>query len=103
MILEKNSILILTATGVAVLVNPAEVVAWLANKLYEYDIPLRKGEMTMLGSFVRALGIEPGLLFKATFVEVFPVRSHWSILIYRRQNDEHCDIPKRLSRSSPGQ
>ncbi|OGN97394.1 MAG: hypothetical protein A2Z77_02985 [Chloroflexi bacterium RBG_13_51_36] len=61
----------MTATGVAVLVNPAEVVAWLANKLYECDIPLRKGEMIMLGSFVRALDIEPGLLFRATFVEVF--------------------------------
>jgi len=49
---RENSILTLTATGVAVKVNPAEVVAWLANKLYEYDIPLRKGEIIMLGSFV---------------------------------------------------
>ncbi len=71
MILEKNGIVILTATGVAVLVNPAEVVAWPANKLLEYDIRLRKGEMIMLGSFVRALDIEPGLLFRAAFVEAF--------------------------------
>lgn len=71
MILEKNSIVILTATGVAILVNPAEVVAWLANKSYEYDIPLRKGEVIMLGSFVRALDIKPGLLFRATLVKAF--------------------------------
>jgi 2-keto-4-pentenoate hydratase len=70
-ILEKNGIVILTATGVAVLVNPPEVVAWLANKLHGYDIRLRKGEMIMLGSFVRALDIEPGLLFRATSVEGF--------------------------------
>ena len=67
MVLEKNGEVIATGAGAAALGNPAESVAWLANKLSEYDITLRKGEFVMSGSLVRAAVVEPGSLFRASF------------------------------------
>ena len=67
MVLEKNGGIIGTAAGAAVLGNPAEAVAWLANKLAEHGIILRKGEFIMSGSLTRASDIEPGSFFRATF------------------------------------
>lgn len=67
MVLEKNGEVIATGAGAAVLGNPAESVAWLANKLSEYDITLRRGEFIMSGSLVRAVDVESGSFFRATF------------------------------------
>jgi len=67
LVLGKNGEVIATAAGAAVLGNPAESVAWLANKLNEYGIPLRRGEIIMSGSLIRAVDIEPGSFFRATF------------------------------------
>ena len=67
MILEKNGEVIDTATGAAVLGNPAEAVAWLANKLNEHGITLRKGEFIISGSLTRAVDVESGSFFRATF------------------------------------
>src|SRR5205823_7310924 len=44
MILEKNGEIANTATGAAVLGHPAVAVAWLANKLAEFDVVMRAGE-----------------------------------------------------------
>jgi hypothetical protein len=63
---EKNSILILTPNGVAVLVNLAEVVAWLSSKLHVYDIPLRKREMIMLAALFELRTQNRDMLFSAT-------------------------------------
>ena len=67
MVLEKNGEIVDTAAGAAVLGNPAEAVAWLANKLNEYSITLRKGEFIISGSLTRAREIESGSFFRATF------------------------------------
>jgi 2-keto-4-pentenoate hydratase len=67
MILEKNGEIIATATGAEVMGNPAQSVAWLANKLSEYDIALQSGEFIMSGSLTRAAYVEPGSFFRATF------------------------------------
>lgn len=67
MVLEKNGAIIDTAAGAAVLGNPAEAVAWLANKLNEYGITLRRGEFIISGSLTRAREIESGSFFRATF------------------------------------
>ena len=50
MVLEKNGEMVATAAGAAVLGNPAQAVAWLANKLAVYGIPLRRGEVILSGS-----------------------------------------------------
>jgi len=65
--MEKNGAVLSTAAGAAVLGNPAESVAWLANKLTEYGITLKKGEFVMSGSLVSAVPVEAGASLRATF------------------------------------
>jgi 2-oxopent-4-enoate hydratase len=67
MVFEKNGEIVSTATGAAALGNPAEPVAWLANKMWEYGIVLKKGEFVMSGGLSRAEEVLPGTSFKATF------------------------------------
>jgi 2-keto-4-pentenoate hydratase len=67
MIIEKNGEIVDTAAGAASLGNPAEAVAWLVNKLYEHGMTLRRGEFIMSGSLTKAINIEAGSFFRATF------------------------------------
>ncbi|MBN1103442.1 MAG: 2-keto-4-pentenoate hydratase [Deltaproteobacteria bacterium] len=67
MIFERNGEIMGTAAGAAALGNPAEPVAWLANKLARYGITLGKGEFVMSGGLTTALEVKPGSCFKATF------------------------------------
>ncbi len=60
LVLEKNGEVMGTAAGAAVLGHPANAVAWLANKLAKYDIPLKKGEIIMSGSFTAACPVNAG-------------------------------------------
>ncbi len=77
MVLEKNGETIATGAGAAVLGNPAQAVAWLANKLNEYGITLRKGEFIMSGSLTSAMDIEAGSCFRATFDRLGSVSAHF--------------------------
>ena len=67
MIFEHNGEIAATATGAEALGNPAEPVAWLANKMHRYGITLKKGEFVMSGGLSKALEVKPGSFFKATF------------------------------------
>ena len=67
MVFEQNGEIMATATGAEALGNPAEPVAWLANKMARYEISLKKGEFVMSGGLTRALEVKPGSFFKATF------------------------------------
>jgi 2-oxopent-4-enoate hydratase len=67
MVLEKHGAVVSTGAGAAVLGNPAQSVAWLANKLTEYGIFLKKGEFVMSGSLVQAVTVEAGSHLRATF------------------------------------
>jgi len=67
LVLEKDGAVVSTGAGAAVLGNPAESVAWLANKLTEYGITLKKGEFVMSGSLISAVKAEAGSQFRATF------------------------------------
>ncbi len=67
LVLEKNGEVVETAAGAAVLGNPAESVAWLANKLSEYDIILKAGEIVISGSLTKALPVQAGDHVRATF------------------------------------
>ena len=73
MVLEKNGTIVSTGAGAAVLGNPAESVAWLANKLTEYGISLKKGDFVMSGSLVSAVKVEAGSVMRATFDHFGPV------------------------------
>lgn len=67
MILERNGEIAATAAGAAVLGNPAQAVAWLANKLAAYKIPLAKGEVILSGSLTAAVPVAAGDFIRADF------------------------------------
>jgi 2-keto-4-pentenoate hydratase len=67
MVLEKNGEVVATATGAAVFGNPAQAVAWLANKLAGYGITLRKGEVILSGSLTAAMPVSSGDFVRADF------------------------------------
>ena len=54
-------------TGAAVMGDPAVSVAWLANCLRRYGVPLKKGEVLLSGAFAAALPAKKGDVFTATF------------------------------------
>ncbi|WP_461610833.1 2-keto-4-pentenoate hydratase [Cytobacillus kochii] len=63
----KNGDLLDSATGEAVMDNPLNAVAWLANALSNYDISLNKGEVILSGALSAAVPIAAGDSFKADF------------------------------------
>ena len=67
MVLEKNGEVAATAAGAAVLGNPPQAVAWLANKLAAYGISLRKGEVILSGSLTAAVPVAAGDFIRADF------------------------------------
>jgi 2-keto-4-pentenoate hydratase len=70
MVLTKNGELVNTGVGAAALGNPASCVAWLANKLSEFDIPLREGEVILSGALSAAEVAAKGDTFTARFAHI---------------------------------
>jgi len=52
MVVEKNGEILSTGAGAAALGSPVNCVAWLANTLGEFGIPLKAGEVILSGSLV---------------------------------------------------
>lgn len=67
LVLEKNGEVLATGAGAAVLGNPAQAVAALANKIAEFGLHLRAGEFIISGSLTAPAPVETGDLFRATF------------------------------------
>ena len=67
MILTKNGEKAGEGRGSAVLGDPAEAVAWLANRLWGYGVTLKKGEVILSGAFSAAPEAEKGDEFTADF------------------------------------
>jgi 2-keto-4-pentenoate hydratase len=67
MIMEKNGELINSAAGAAVLGNPAQAVAWLANTLADFDVTLKAGEVILPGALTAAITVQAGDSIRATF------------------------------------
>jgi len=67
MTLEKNGELVNSGTCAEVLGNPAASVAWLANKLSEFDIELKEGSIVMAGALTAAQVAERGDNFTVSF------------------------------------
>jgi 2-keto-4-pentenoate hydratase len=70
MVLTKNGEIVNTGVGAAALGNPASCVAWLANKLSEFDIPLRQGEVVLSGALSAAAEAKAGDVFTARFAHL---------------------------------
>lgn len=77
MIFTKNGELVNTGVGAAALGNPATCVAWLANKLSEFDIPLRAGEVILSGALSAAEPARAGDSFTARFAHIGQVNVHF--------------------------
>lgn len=60
MTVYKNDKYLSEGLGSAVLGNPLTAVAWLANTLSSYDIPLRSGEIILSGSLVPLESVRAG-------------------------------------------
>jgi 2-keto-4-pentenoate hydratase len=65
--LLKNNEVINEGKGTDVLGNPAICVAWLANKLHDYNVALKAGEVILSGALTAAVVAEPGDQFTASF------------------------------------
>jgi len=60
MVMEKNGAIVATGAGAAALGSPVNCVAWLANTLGHFGIPLKAGEVILSGSLVPLLPVVPG-------------------------------------------
>ncbi|MFJ7512586.1 2-keto-4-pentenoate hydratase [Peribacillus simplex] len=68
--LYKNGELMNKGTGADVLGHPATCVAWLANKLSEYNVILKAGEVILSGALSAAVVAQKGDVFTAEFSEL---------------------------------
>jgi len=58
-VFTKNGRVAGTAAGAAVLGSPAQAVAWLANKMGEFGIALKAGEIVLSGAASAAVPVQP--------------------------------------------
>ncbi|MGA8943901.1 MAG: 2-keto-4-pentenoate hydratase [Thermoactinomyces sp.] len=70
MVLYRNGEVVNTGVGAAALGNPAVCVAWLANKLHEFGISLKAGEVILSGALSAAADAQPGDHFAARFAHL---------------------------------
>jgi len=78
MVLSKNGEVVNTGVGAAVMGHPANCVAWLANKLSEFDIMLKAGEVILSGALSAAVEAEPGDFFSARIAHLGEVSVRFS-------------------------
>lgn len=74
MTLYKNGEKINSGFGKDVLGDPAYCVAWLANKLFEYDLILKKNEVILSGALSAMVAAEAGDEFEVKFSELGDVK-----------------------------
>ncbi len=72
--LERNGNGVTQGSGAAVLGHPAAAVAWLANKLTEFGMGLRTGELILSGSIGGAIDAHPGDHFCACLSDLGTVK-----------------------------
>ncbi|MDQ1003514.1 2-keto-4-pentenoate hydratase [Neobacillus niacini] len=70
MVLMQNGEVANTGVGAAALGNPASCVAWLANRLADYDITLKAGEVILSGALSSMVVAKPGDNFTARFAHL---------------------------------
>jgi len=70
MALSVNGAVAATGAGAAVLGNPIRCIAWLANKLGEFGVPLRAGDLVIAGALHAALPVAAGDSVRAEFAEL---------------------------------
>lgn len=66
-VLEKNGEVLGTGAGAAALGDPALAVAWLANTLATFGIPLKAGEIILPGALTRSEPVRAGDSIRVTY------------------------------------
>jgi 2-oxopent-4-enoate hydratase len=69
-VLSRNGELCETGAGAAVLGNPVNAVAWLANALGTHGVSLDAGQLVLAGSFTASVAVSAGDRFGAEFGEL---------------------------------
>jgi 2-keto-4-pentenoate hydratase len=77
MVLYKNGEIVNTGVGAAALGNPIHCVAWLANRLSDFGISLKKGEVILSGALSAAVEADEGDSFTARFAHLGQVSVHF--------------------------
>jgi 2-keto-4-pentenoate hydratase len=75
LVLEKNGQILDTGVSASVLGNPAAAVAWLANKMAAFGVPLKAGELIMSGSFTSMYPVAAGENYTAYFGGIGSVKA----------------------------
>jgi len=70
MVVEKNGEILSTGAGAAAMGSPVSCVAWLANTLGEFGIPLQAGEVILSGSLVPLEPVVAGDEMKVTIAGI---------------------------------
>lgn len=78
MALSRNGAVVDTGAGAAALGNPVRCVAWLANKLGEFGIPFRAGDVVLPGAVHRMVAVAPGDVFRAEYAHLGAVTARFS-------------------------
>lgn len=66
-LLYRNGVIEETGVAAGVLNHPASGVAWLANKLAKFDVPLEAGQIILSGSFTRPVSASKGDTFHVDY------------------------------------
>jgi len=69
-VFEKNGEVVSTAAGAAILGDPAEGLAWLANKVAEHGEAIPAGTVVMTGALTDAISIAPGDVVRVTIAQL---------------------------------
>ncbi|MCL1917831.1 MAG: fumarylacetoacetate hydrolase family protein [Peptococcaceae bacterium] len=64
-------------TGAAVMGDPRMAVAWLANKLWDYGVELKAGEVVLSGAFSAAPAAQKGDVFRVDFTDFGSVEARF--------------------------
>lgn len=75
--LYKNNSFISEGVGAAVLGDPCTAVAWLSNRLWDYGVTLKAGEIILSGAFSAAPAVSRGDCFEADFGQLGSVRAEF--------------------------
>jgi 2-keto-4-pentenoate hydratase len=76
-VMMKNGQLATAGAGAAVLGSPAQSVAWLANKMGQYGISLKAGEIILSGSAAAAVPVQAGDSIRLTVDRVGDVECYF--------------------------
>ncbi len=74
MVFRKNGEVIATGAAAAVMGNPVNAVTWLINKLSEFGVGVKEGEIILSGSLTSAVDIGGGDVLEVTFDRLGSVR-----------------------------